>query len=42
MEAAMEVGKLKNDAKKYLNLAKKDMATKTQAGFWLEKANEKK
>jgi len=31
-----------NDAKKYLVLAQKDMATKNQAEFWLDKANEKK
>ncbi|MCK4978840.1 MAG: hypothetical protein KAS62_00520 [Candidatus Delongbacteria bacterium] len=31
-----------NDAKKYLTLAEKDMGTKNQACFWLEKMQEKK
>ena len=31
-----------NDAKKYLNIAKKDMSTKSTAEFWLVKANDKK
>ncbi len=30
-----------NDAKKYLTLAEKDIATRNQAGFWLDKTKEK-